>query len=85
VSFHACYYYIFHGLFHEVPAYLSVNHHLNKPFKTFSGGATLSGQNDSDYPSLGNLSAGLANLKLLKTGNKTPLPREVMEHFGSIL
>lgn len=49
------------------------------------GGATVSGMNDSDYPSLNNLSGGLADLKQLRSQFQFPLPREVMEHFGRIL
>ncbi|KAJ1526290.1 hypothetical protein ONE63_009443 [Megalurothrips usitatus] len=45
-------------------------------------GATVSGMNDSDYPSLNNLSGGLADLKLLRSQFQFPLPREVMEHFS---
>lgn len=41
--------------------------------------------NDSDYPSLNNLSGGLADLKQLRSQFQFPLPREVMEHFGRIL
>ncbi|XP_046996559.1 nuclear pore complex protein Nup155 [Schistocerca americana] len=42
------------------------------------GTATVSGLTEMDYPSI----EGLSSVKQIKSINKVPLPREVMEHFG---
>lgn len=50
----------------------------------FTGGATVSGLSELDYPTVSSLSS-LASVSQLHTLNKVPLPPEIMEHFGRIL
>lgn len=50
----------------------------------YTGGPTVSGLSEIDYPNVNGLT-GLDNIKQLCSLNKVPLPPEIMEHFGRIL
>lgn len=51
----------------------------------YTGGPTVSGLDDHDYPNLNGASMSLTNINQMKIHSKIPLPSEVMEHFGRIL
>lgn len=48
-------------------------------------GATVSGLNDTDYPSFAGLPLTLNNVSQVRTYNRVPLPPEIKEHFSRIL
>lgn len=57
--------------------------HINTTF--FSGGPTVSGRDDHDYPNLNEMSMCFSNINQMKAYSKISLPSEIMEHFRRIL
>ena len=51
----------------------------------FSGGPTVSGRDDHDYPNLNEMSMCFSNINQMKAYSKISLPSEIMEHFRRIL
>lgn len=50
-----------------------------------TGGPTVSGRDDHDYPNLNEMSMCFSNINQMKAYSKISLPSEIMEHFRRIL